>query len=566
MKSRLTVGHLAVLLFTTAAAAVFAHALWVSQVTDDAGISLAYARNLAHGDGLRLTPLSPRVEAFSDPLWVLWLALGYVLRFDGPRFAHVSGAACAAAAVFLLGLVPSRIERRPPRPIDAVGPWVLALDTTYAFWSGAGLETGAFALALAAAMAFLDAGLWSALPAGLLCVLRPEGALYVLALGACRRAPDQEQPPFRRSRYIAWFAIAALPLVLWTVFRVSYYGQWFPNAYYAKARWDYGGPHYLARWFVQDPWHYALSAIPLVLVAAPTRRAGALALLVCGAGAAFILWSRGDWMEEHRFAANALPAAALAAGLVPAALGDLFARRLAVIAGAILIGLAAWGAGARTPGRKAHPVLPLSYVEDQGRWFHDRARKLGLTGYRLAHFDLGGSALASGAEVIDLAGLADLYIGRVGYQAQRQVRDYVLGEVRPEMINVHGPCQYLSEDPRFSRDYRLEARGIFGENYVRASVLSRGPDERCPRGGLPQDLGAALRKSGPVQARDLWLCARTHLPATALPDVSALAAGFATEGLRKGDKALLEAAVTLDPLQTAAAQRLLRIRLSENPP
>src|SRR5205085_10024666 len=143
-----------------------------------------------------------------------------------------------------------------------------------------------------------------------------------------------------------------------------------------------------------------------------------------------ILWSHGDWMEEHRFVAHVLPAVALAVGLVPAALDALSSRRAKAISAAALILAALWGVRARSPMRKANPVFPLSYVAEQARWFRNRARSIGLVGYRLAHFDLGGTALESGAEVIDLAGLADLYIGHVGYQAQQRVRDYVLGEIR----------------------------------------------------------------------------------------------------------------------------------------
>ena len=546
----------ALVLMLLAAAAGLAHALWISDVTDDAGIALAYARSLADGEGLRLTPLSARVEAYSDPLWVLWLSLGYALRLDGPRFAHVWGAAFAALAIFVVGLVPSRIESRPPRLLDAVAPWVLALDTTYAFWAGAGLETGAFALALAATMALLDGRLSGAAVAGLLPVLRPEGALYLVAL-SCVAFTRQA-----KRRWLTWCALSAVPILLWLAFRRFYYGQWLPNAYYAKARWDYGGWRYLATWFHSDPWHPALCAVPLALVAPRTRRAAAIAVLACFAGAGFIVWSRGDWMEEHRFVAHALPAAALAAGLVPAAIEALLSRAVAAVFAAAVIGAAAWGARTRSPVRKADPILPVSYIAGQGQWFRDRARALGLTGYRLAHFDVGGTALESGAEVIDLAGLGDLYIGRVGYEAHQRVRDYVLGEIRPEMINVHGPCDYLKEDPRFSRDYHLEARGLWGEHYVRSSIALDGVDDRCPSAGLPRDLPAALEKAAPRQARDLWLCARAHLPARSLPDVRALADRLAADGLRSGKKDVLDAAVTLDPLQTAAAQRLLQVRLA----
>jgi arabinofuranosyltransferase len=224
VKRRLTPAHWTLLLLAAAAATTLVHALWISQVTDDAGVSLAYARNVARGDGLRLTPFSPRVEAFSHPLWVVWLSLGSALKLDGPRFAHVSGA-CAAAAVFLVGLIPSRVERRAPGPLDAIAPWVLALDTTYAFWAGAGLETGAFALALASTMVLLDRTSWSTVPAGLLSLLRPEGALYVVALAAWRGAQATRRWP----RTIAWLGMAILPLFAWTIFRKAYYGQSLPN-------------------------------------------------------------------------------------------------------------------------------------------------------------------------------------------------------------------------------------------------------------------------------------------------------------------------------------------------
>ena len=48
-----------------------------SWVIDDAGISLAYSRTLAAGEGLRAQPGAPPVEGFSNPLWMLaFAALG----------------------------------------------------------------------------------------------------------------------------------------------------------------------------------------------------------------------------------------------------------------------------------------------------------------------------------------------------------------------------------------------------------------------------------------------------------------------------------------------------------
>lgn len=42
---------------------------------DDAMISMRYARNLAHGAGLRWNPGEPPVEGFTNPLWVVFMAV-----------------------------------------------------------------------------------------------------------------------------------------------------------------------------------------------------------------------------------------------------------------------------------------------------------------------------------------------------------------------------------------------------------------------------------------------------------------------------------------------------------
>ena len=156
------------------------------------------------------------------------------------------------------------------------------------------------------------------------------------------------------------------------------------------------------------------------------------------------------------------------------------------------------------------------------------------------------------------------------------VRDYLLGEVKPELINIHGPCAYLRDDPRFSRDYQQVASGAWGENYARKPLELDGIDERCPAGGagfvraLAREgkLVAALGDASAAGARDLWLCARNHLKT--LPDVSLVAAKFSAEGLKQLDparaRASLEAAVTLDPNEQAAARRLLELRLGPKTP
>src|SRR5215207_8608865 len=68
-------------------------------IADDAGISLAYARNLAHGFGPVLYAGAPAVEGYSNPLWVGILTVASGLRLDAG-----DGIALLKVAGLLLGL------------------------------------------------------------------------------------------------------------------------------------------------------------------------------------------------------------------------------------------------------------------------------------------------------------------------------------------------------------------------------------------------------------------------------------------------------------------------------
>ncbi len=54
---------------------------------DDEMISMRYASNLAHGLGLVFNPGGDRVEGFSNPLWVLYMALLHLLPVSPPKMS-----------------------------------------------------------------------------------------------------------------------------------------------------------------------------------------------------------------------------------------------------------------------------------------------------------------------------------------------------------------------------------------------------------------------------------------------------------------------------------------------
>ena len=77
-------------------------ALFFSWLIDDAGISYAYARNLANGAGLVSQPGMPPVEGFSNALWTLTVSAVYTVgafhTFRGRQGARLPAGGGSARA------------------------------------------------------------------------------------------------------------------------------------------------------------------------------------------------------------------------------------------------------------------------------------------------------------------------------------------------------------------------------------------------------------------------------------------------------------------------------------
>ena len=78
-------------------------ALYGDWIIDDAGITFAYARNVADGHGFVAYPGEPAVEGFTNLLWLLgllpWLALGW---FDPVWTPKALGVGCAFVALLFV--------------------------------------------------------------------------------------------------------------------------------------------------------------------------------------------------------------------------------------------------------------------------------------------------------------------------------------------------------------------------------------------------------------------------------------------------------------------------------
>jgi hypothetical protein len=274
---------------------------------DDAGISYAYARHLAEGEGPVAVVGGPWIEGYSNPLWVFLLVP-----------VHLAGLPIAEAAkglgalLFALGLAAGMAwlalsEGRSWRTIGAVeAAFAIAvvLCAELAVWVPAGLENALFT-ALLLGMFWLDAreaehpeafGA-SGLCAFALSITRPEAVMYAAPLIAIKGVQAwRGLEPARQARTAVLSFV--VPLVVYHVGHYLVFHELVPNTYYAKPSWQ-GGSAYLESTAKESGLVYLL---PLAVVGLFGRvRRVLLPGWACVAGSAFVLYSGGDWMPHARF-------------------------------------------------------------------------------------------------------------------------------------------------------------------------------------------------------------------------------------------------------------------------
>lgn len=307
VRGALAVAYRVGLLAAVVAASVHAlSAVWHFTI-DDAGISYAYAKHLAEGEGPVAVVGGPWIEGYSNPLWVFVLAL--VHRVGLPMFAAAKvlgalffGAGVASGMAWLCS-----VEGRSWRSLGAVEAGfaiAMALCAELMVWVPAGLENALFT-ALLLGMLWLDAreaqrpeafGA-SGLCAFALSITRPEAVMYAAPLLAIKlfRAWRGREPMRQAVQALVLFA---LPFAVYHLGHYLVFGELVPNTYYAKPSW-HGGSEYLESTARESGLLYLL---PLALVGLFGRlRLVLLAGWACVAGSGFVLYSGGDWMPHARF-------------------------------------------------------------------------------------------------------------------------------------------------------------------------------------------------------------------------------------------------------------------------
>ncbi len=207
---------------------------------DDAMISMTYARNFANGEGLVWWPGGPRVEGYTNPAWVVYMAFWHWIEIADP--SKISAVIQISGLVFMvlnLVVVKKIAQRLSESPLVMLGAVVFtALYLPLNIWSLHGTEVSILTLfvSLAAwgALIMLDEDRFLIWPYALLAFstsIRLDMAVPLLGLAGFMVLND-------RARWRRHLLIAAALLIMCMApqfaFRKWYYDDWLPNTYYLK--------------------------------------------------------------------------------------------------------------------------------------------------------------------------------------------------------------------------------------------------------------------------------------------------------------------------------------------
>lgn len=212
---------------------------------DDAMISMRYAWNLAHGNGLVWNP-GEYVEGITNMLMTLFMAIPAAIfgKSTAVLFVQVSGIAfMLGIAYFCMKIGTALLEKYKITGAGFLEPLFFAVPLAYyplSYWSLMGMETGLLAL-------LLTASIWQALGAdgdttpkpilavllGLAFLTRPDAAIPIGLIYLYRLSGLVKKKGAVKTLAIETGITAAFFLGL-TLFRLFYYGNPVPNTYTLK--------------------------------------------------------------------------------------------------------------------------------------------------------------------------------------------------------------------------------------------------------------------------------------------------------------------------------------------
>ncbi len=285
---------------------------------DDAMISMRYAYNLAHGLG-PVWNAGERVEGFTNPLWVGYMALFHLLPIPLTKiglYIQLSGLAFMAGTLYFVRKIVEEFTGDLLPMLAAVA--FTAFYNPLNSWSLLGMEVSVLTLLLAASVYLaLRAAparfpLWTYILPAVSTLFRFDMAVPFIAVLVVMFIVQKE---YRRQHLIWGLGLLVVFLGGQTLARYFYYGEWLPNTYYLKVT---GWPFvlrilrglYALTWFMYYT-NWVLYLVPFAILLFRRDWKINLLLLVLLGQMAYSVYVGGDAWENHgganRYIAIAMP-------------------------------------------------------------------------------------------------------------------------------------------------------------------------------------------------------------------------------------------------------------------
>ena len=305
---------------------------------DDAMISMRYAKNLANGYGLVWNPGGERVEGYTNPLWVFFMALFHLLPLSESKVSlpiQLSGMGFLLINLFCVKKIADLLSKGD-RFASLTAVFLTAFYYPLVYWSLRGMEVSVL-------VCIVNSSIWLALRsvhAG-----RPSLVLYLILGIATLVRPDMivtaisilmyvlvVDPRNKHGNAVMGLTVLFSFVLLQTVFRLTYFGEFMPNTYYLKMT-GYPALLRISRGLIVAP-KFLCTMIPLVLLAPfiyGFLRRNSQALLLFWIFSTQVLYSiyvGGDawelWGRSNRYVVIAVPALFILFGCTLAEMRRLF--------------------------------------------------------------------------------------------------------------------------------------------------------------------------------------------------------------------------------------------------
>ncbi|SFW91385.1 hypothetical protein [Amycolatopsis australiensis] len=457
---------------------------------DDSAITFAYSRNVADGFGPVLQPGAMPVEGYSNPTWMILLALGKLVGLfdhgtlfgvnDQILFPKALALACCLGLLVLFYLGAKTLSRRPALITFAAGA-ALAAIPSFVIWCFSGLENSFYALTVAALGVLVlravqggkllnyQIAAGSGLIAAAAALTRPDGVIYAGAYPIVVLLFLKRELLVRSVRTVVVSIVAfAVPYGGYLVFRWFEFGRLVPNTAVAKGQEpptldDLAQPGQIidyVGWLIVA---VAVACLAMLLVRPSRLRTGLIALLVpFGLSVVAFIILEYDWMGHLRFATPVWTLGAFGGAVVVVeALAAARLRGRIVLACLLVVALVSSVNGLYAQGTdyRANVKTAMCIVAQRdAQTINGLADLLRLPdSAQVGLIDLGATSLGSRIRVLDLAGLGDKTVAdHLLHSDVAGVRDYVFDSEKPELITFIGSwisTLQFDKDPRFEQQY-----------------------------------------------------------------------------------------------------------------